>query len=194
MLASYIIDPSRTIEDVQSVMTHFDQTFVQDDVSVYGKGKSFHIPEDDILDKHIASILDAIHVVQPQMMTILEAHEQTSLLSEIELPLALILSEMEYIGIHTDIDTLKEMETVIQTELDQLIEQIHEQAGEKFNINSPKQLGVILFENLSCPSLKKNENGLFNSGRCARKIAKCSSNYRQHFNVSYVIEIAVDLC
>lgn len=159
MLASYIIDPSRTIEDVHSVMTHFDQTFVQDDVSVYGKGKSFHIPEDGILDKHIASILDAIHVVQPQMMTILEAHEQTSLLSEIELPLALILSEMEYIGIHTDIDTLKEMETVIQTELDQLIEQIHEQAGEKFNINSPKQLGVILFEKLELPVIKKTKTG-----------------------------------
>ncbi|PXA19874.1 DNA polymerase I, partial [Staphylococcus pseudintermedius] len=111
------------------------------------------------LDKHIASILDAIHVVQPQMMTILEAHEQTSLLSEIELPLALILSEMEYIGIHTDIDTLKEMETVIQTELDQLIEQIHEQAGEKFNINSPKQLGVILFEKLELPVIKKTKTG-----------------------------------
>ncbi|MEJ7301364.1 DNA polymerase I, partial [Staphylococcus caprae] len=72
MLASYIIDPSRTIDDVQSVMTHFDETFVQDDVSIYGKGKTFHIPEDDVLDKHIATILDAIHVVQPQMMTILE--------------------------------------------------------------------------------------------------------------------------
>ncbi|ARJ49983.1 DNA polymerase I [Staphylococcus lutrae] len=159
MLASYIIDPSRTIDDVHSVMSHFDNTHVQADVSVYGKGKSYHIPEDEQLNQHVASILESINVVQPQMMEILNAHEQTQLLSDIELPLALILSEMEYTGIHTDIETLKDMEGTLQTQIDQLIAEIHEQAGETFNINSPKQLGVILFEKLKLPVIKKTKTG-----------------------------------
>lgn len=48
MLASYIIDPSRTISDVQSVVSLYGQSFVKDDVSIYGKGKKFKVPEDDV--------------------------------------------------------------------------------------------------------------------------------------------------
>lgn len=159
MLASYLIDPSRTIDDVQSVMMHFDQTFVNDNISIYGKGKSFKIPEDDVLDEHISSILDAIQTVYPQMLDVLKEHNQLDLLNDLELPLAYILSQMEIIGVHTDIETLKEMEEGIQTQLDELIQSIHEQAGESFNINSPKQLGVVLFEKLQLPVIKKTKTG-----------------------------------
>ncbi len=159
MLASYIIDPSRTIDDIASVVSHFKRTYVKDDIAIYGKGKSYHVPKDEILYAHIASILDAIHEVQPQMMEILEAHQQTALLSEIELPLASILSEMEAVGIYTDVETLKNMEQDLQAQLDDLIQAIHDLAGEPFNINSPKQLGVILFEKLKLPIIKKTKTG-----------------------------------
>ncbi|KIX89951.1 DNA polymerase I [Staphylococcus microti] len=159
MLASYLIDPSQTIDDVSSVMSRFANTHVQDDVAIYGKGKSYHVPEDDVLNTHIASILDALQTSQSEMTEILESHQQLDLLTELELPLAQILSEMEYTGIYTDKATLQVMEKDLQQRLDELIETIHEQAGEDFNLNSSKQLGVILFEKLGLPVIKKTKTG-----------------------------------
>ena len=72
----------------------------------------------------------------------------------LELPLARILSEMEETGIYTDINDLRQMQSEIQGKLDLLISNIHEAAGEEFNINSPKQLGVVLFETLELPVIK----------------------------------------
>ncbi|HDE4003241.1 TPA: DNA polymerase I [Staphylococcus aureus] len=159
MLASYIIDPSRTISDVQSVVSLYGQSFVKDDVSIYGKGKKFKVPEDDVLNPYVASITDAIYFVKPNMDKQLEEYNQVELLADLELPLAKILSEMEEIGIYTDVHDLEEMEKEIQEKLDVLIRNIHDAAGEDFNINSPKQLGVVLFETLQLPVIKKTKTG-----------------------------------
>lgn len=93
MLASYIIDPSRTIDDVRSVVTHYHQNYVKDDISIYGKGKKRSIPDDEVLNTHIASITEAIHESQPLMFKELEAHNQIDLLQNLELPLARILGK-----------------------------------------------------------------------------------------------------
>ncbi|UXU60562.1 DNA polymerase I [Staphylococcus agnetis] len=159
MLASYLIDPSQTIEDVASVSSLYEGTFVQDRATIYGKEKSYLIPDDQPLAEHIASILDAIEIMYPMMQQKLDAHEQMTLLTDIELPLALILGEMEFTGIYTDVTTLQTMEADIQSKLDTLIKDIHKVAGETFNINSPKQLGVILFEKLQLPVIKKTKTG-----------------------------------
>ncbi|HDC3143877.1 TPA: DNA polymerase I, partial [Staphylococcus aureus] len=159
MLASYIIDPSRTISDVQSVVSLYGQSFVKDDVSIYGKGKKFKVPEDDVLNPYVASITDAIYFAKPNMDKQLEEYNQVELLADLELPLAKILSEMEEIGIYTDVHDLEEMEKEIQEKLDVLIRNIHDAAGEYFNINSPKQLGVVLFETLQLPVIKKTKTG-----------------------------------
>lgn len=159
MLASYIIDPSRSIDDVKSVVSLYGQNYVKDNITVFGKGKKHHIPEESILNEHIASVTEAISAVTPIMKSQLEDYNQIELLKDLELPLARILSEMEEIGIYTDINDLKEMEFEIQKKLDVLISNIHESAGEAFNINSPKQLGVVLFETLQLPVIKKTKTG-----------------------------------
>lgn len=159
MLASYIIDPSRSIDDVKSVVSLYGQNYVKDNIKVFGKGKKHHIPEESILNEHIASVTEAISAVTPIMKSQLEDYNQIELLKDLELPLARILSEMEEIGIYTDINDLKEMEFEIQKKLDVLISNIHESAGEAFNINSPKQLGVVLFETLQLPVIKKTKTG-----------------------------------
>ena len=92
------------------------------------------------------------------MVAELESHQQIDLLLNLELPLARILSEMEETGIYTDINDLRQMQSEIQGKLDLLISNIHEAAGEEFNINSPKQLGVVLFETLELPVIK-NKTG-----------------------------------
>ncbi|MCG2095354.1 DNA polymerase I [Staphylococcus epidermidis] len=159
MLASYIIDPSRSIDDVKSVVSLYGQNYVKDNITVFGKGKKHHIPEESILNEHIASVTEAISAVTPIMKSQLEDYNQIELLKDLELPLARILSEMEEIGIYTDINDLKEMEFEIQKKLDVLISNIHESAGEAFNINSPKQLGVVLYETLQLPVIKKTKTG-----------------------------------
>ncbi|EHJ07022.1 DNA polymerase I [Staphylococcus simiae] len=159
MLASYIIDPSRTIDDVQSVVSLYGQNYVKDNVAIYGKGKKFQVPEDDVLNPQVAAISEAINEAKPVMEEQLKEYNQLSLLADLELPLARILSQMEETGIYTDVNDLKEMEQEIQQKLDVLINNIHEAAGEQFNINSPKQLGVVLFETLKLPVIKKTKTG-----------------------------------
>lgn len=159
MLASYIIDPSRTIDDVYSVVTNYHQTYVKEDVSIYGKGKKRQVPNAEILNTHIASITKSIDAVKPLMEKELESHQQMNLLKDLELPLARILSKMEEIGIYTDINDLQRMQQELQEKLELLVQRIHDAAGEEFNINSPKQLGVVLFETLKLPVIKKTKTG-----------------------------------
>lgn len=159
MLASYIIDPSRTIDDVYSVVTNYHQTYVKEDVSIYGKGKKRQVPNAEILNTHIASITKSIDAVKPLMEKELESHQQMNLLNDLELPLARILSKMEEIGIYTDVNDLQRMQQELQEKLELLVQRIHDAAGEEFNINSPKQLGVVLFETLKLPVIKKTKTG-----------------------------------
>ncbi|WP_114603181.1 DNA polymerase I [Staphylococcus sp. EZ-P03] len=159
MLASYILDPSRSIDDVHSVVSQYGQNYVAEAVHVYGKGRKRQIPEDEVLNPYIAAILDAINQCVPIMHDQLKEYNQLDLFKDLELPLARILGKMEELGVYTDVEELKEMESEIQGKLDTLIARIHEAAGESFNLNSPKQLGVVLFEKLGLPVIKKTKTG-----------------------------------
>lgn len=159
MLASYILDPSRSIDDVHSVVSQYGQNYVAEAVHVYGKGRKRQIPEDEVLNPYIAAILDAVNQCVPIMHDQLKEYNQLDLFKDLELPLARILGKMEELGVYTDVEELKEMESEIQGKLDTLIARIHEAAGESFNLNSPKQLGVVLFEKLELPVIKKTKTG-----------------------------------
>ena len=78
---------------------------------------------------------------------------------EVELPLTLILSDMEIEGFNVNEDLLDEMTITFKEDIDKLEKEIYELAGEEFNINSPKQLGTILFERLELPVIKKTKTG-----------------------------------
>lgn len=81
------------------------------------------------------------------------------LFENIEMPLAKVLAKMETTGIRVDKKVLEEMGTEIKIKLEILTRDIYNYAGEEFNINSPKQLGEILFDKLKLPGAKKNKNG-----------------------------------
>lgn len=159
MLASYILDASKTIDDVYSVVSEFGIFYVPNDESIYGKGKKLHVPERSILFEAIAKKVTAIAETKEKMIALLKEKEQLALHDDLELPLATVLAEMETIGITVDKSTLVEMQENLKVRLDKLIEQIHNHAGSEFNINSPKQLGVILFEDLKLPIIKKTKTG-----------------------------------
>ena len=113
------------------------------------------IPSDDVLNPYVGTIINAINQVKPKIQQQLDDYNQTDLLHDLELPLARILSKMEETGIYTELSELQQMEVEIQSKLDVLIDNIYDAAGEKFNINSPKQLGVVLFETLKLPVIKR---------------------------------------
>ncbi len=89
----------------------------------------------------------------------LESNGQLELMYNIEMPLAKVLSSMELTGFLVDVDSIEEYGTVLEAQINDLVSKIYDLAGEEFNINSPKQLGTILFEKLGLPAKKKTKSG-----------------------------------
>ncbi len=158
MLAKYLIS---TTEDnkVETIGRLFANKYISTDDEVYGKGAKRRVPEDEILFKHLASKVHVLATTKEIMIKNLEENEQYHLLTEMELPLAGVLAKMEIAGIAAEVSTLEEIGSANQKLIADLTEKIYELAGEEFNINSPKQLGVILFEKLQLPHGKKTKTG-----------------------------------
>lgn len=89
----------------------------------------------------------------------------------IEMPLVYALAEMEEVGIKVEGDKLSAYGNALKIDIDRLENEIYEEAGEKFNINSPKQLGVLLFEKLEMPGGKKTKTGYSTSADVLEKLA-----------------------
>ncbi len=101
----------------------------------------------------------------------LEELEEYALFSNVETPLIPILAEMEIAGISVSKQVLGQLEEEFQTELDSLQEEIHGLAGYTFNLNSPKQLGVLLFEELELPHGRKTKTGYSTDMKVLEKLA-----------------------
>lgn len=89
----------------------------------------------------------------------IKANEQQNLLEEIEIPLAKVLAKMENVGFAVDRQGIADYGSMLSQQIDELEKTIYEQAGGQFNINSPKQLGKVLFEDLGLPVKKKTKSG-----------------------------------
>ncbi len=97
--------------------------------------------------------------VSTRLKTEIESNGQEYLLYQVEMPLAEVLASMEHLGFMVDKKGIAEFSEKISGELRQIQAEIYELAGEEFNINSPKQLGVILFEKMGLPARKKTKSG-----------------------------------
>ncbi|MBQ5478566.1 MAG: hypothetical protein IIT64_12275, partial [Bacteroidaceae bacterium] len=101
----------------------------------------------------------------------LEAADMMKLYNEIELPLCEVLASMENIGVQTDAEGIKEFGKGLEKEIDELSRRIFESAGKEFNILSPKQLGVVLFEDLGLPCKKKTKSGYSTNAEVLEELA-----------------------
>ena len=131
----------------------------------------------------------------------IEKNEQTSLLKDMEIPLANVLVSMELEGFYIDKDELNNFGNKITTEISLLEQNIYSLAGEEFNINSPKQLGEILFVKLGLPAKKKTKTG-YSTGaevledlRGSHEIIDSILKYRQlaKLNSTYVEGLAKEI-
>lgn len=107
----------------------------------------------------------------PVLLEALQQHEMEMLFNEIEMPLVFVLADMEREGIGIDADALKEYGTQLVGSITEYEQKIYKEAGEEFNINSPKQLGVILFEKMQLPNGKKTKTGYSTAADVLDKLA-----------------------
>lgn len=160
LLASYLINNENNSDDMAEVCRMYGNDTVRSDLDVYGKGKSEKIPtDDDVLYNHLATKVEAIETLKQTLLDKLKEHEQDDLFASIEIPVARVLAIMEINGIKVQADTLTELQDEFAVELKKMEKQIYDEAGEEFNINSPKQLGHILFEKMGLKPIKKTKTG-----------------------------------
>ncbi|QOR65802.1 DNA polymerase I [Cytobacillus suaedae] len=171
LIASYILNPSESTVDIASIAKVKGYGNIQADETVYGKGAKRTIPQQDVLAEHLIREAKALHYLKDKLNEELVENEQLELFTELELPLTLILAEMEATGITVDVERLKSMGEELRQKLSSLEQTIFASAGEKFNINSPKQLGSILFEKLNLPPVKKTKTGYSTSADVLEKLA-----------------------
>ncbi|HEL1633010.1 TPA: DNA polymerase I [Streptococcus suis] len=159
-LAKYLLS---TVEDnsLTTIANLYGQTSLVPDEAVYGKGAKLDLPEREIFFPHLARKVQVLIETEEPMLTKLEENQQLDLLFDMELPLANVLAKMEIAGIKVEAETLKAMQSENEVLIDQLTKEIYELAGQEFNINSPKQLGTILFEEMGLPLeyTKKTKTG-----------------------------------
>jgi DNA polymerase-1 len=162
MLASYVLDPGRRSHAIDALAVEFLGVAMTGYDELCGKGKQ-QMPYAEVpiiaardyscADGDIALRLRALF--EPKLVE----HEVAPLLGEIELPLVGVLAEMEWAGITIDIPWFRSLKTRFEAARLELERQIHEEAGETFNIASNPQLRTILFEKLGLPIKKKTATG-----------------------------------
>ncbi|WP_442595407.1 DNA polymerase I [Neobacillus sp. D3-1R] len=182
LIASYLLDPSENIDDISSIAKKYKKAFVQSNEDFYGKGAKRSVPGLKDLSEHIVRKAIVLEELKDTLESELRQNQQDELFYDLELPLSLILADMEATGVKIDIDRLKKMYEEIAEKLLELETKIYQLAGECFNINSPKQLGVILFEKLGLPSMKKTKTGYSTSADVLEKLAEDHEIIREILN------------
>ena len=173
-IAEYLIDSkSSTSYECSAIAMKYLTRKIKSKEDLLGKGakaKKFDEIEFDELSVYIGDILNTVNGVYPKMEENLKETEMDGLFYHVEMPLVEVLGSMEYIGMKVDKDQLNELKEKFTTIINELENEIFELAGEPFNINSPKQLGVVLFEKLGLPVIKKTKTGYSTNAEVLEKL------------------------
>ena len=151
---------------------------IKDDIGYLANTLDYNIPlydkkevvsEEENIKRNILKakfIYDTKNKFEEEMIK----EENINLFNDIEIPLAKVLADMEITGIRVNKDVLINMGEEIKIKLELISKDIYNYAGEEFNINSPKQLGDILFDKLRLPFAKKNKNGYVTDADVLKKL------------------------
>ena len=155
-LAAYLLNPLNSSYTAESLLSDY---------------LGLTVSSDSLDSKDQALVAYGFKELKKNFDERLNETKQYKLYTDIELPLSLVLFEMEKTGILVDRAGLKKYEEDLSVSIDDLEKEIYEEAGEEFNILSPKQLGVILFEKMNMPSSKKTKTGYSTSADVLEKLA-----------------------
>lgn len=146
MLSAYLLRPSDSNYDLEHLCLEY----------------SVCVPEflNTLGEKDInVSLAATVKPLFEKLNVLIDEANQQSLLDEIELPLSAVLAKMEYAGFEVDKEGIEQFGKELGEKINQLTKEIYDSVGYEFNINSPKQLGVALFEDLHLPCKKKTKTG-----------------------------------
>lgn len=173
MIGEYLIDSSKSSYHLKELSAFYLNENISDEDELLGKGKnrkSYQAVEHLELHRFLGQQVRAILQLTSPVKEKLKALEVEDLYYQVELPLTEVLATMEYYGIKVDKHMLMKLEIEFSNMINQLTEEIYQLAGEPFNINSPKQLGEILFERLSLPPIKKTKTGFSTNAEVLEKL------------------------
>lgn len=162
MICQYLINPAQNSYSINIISKEYLDYYGIDEEELLGKGKnkrSFIDLDENELCEYLSFNLDTVLSVETKMKNLLKEQEMLDLYYNVELPLVQVLASMEYYGFKMDIDELKKLGKEYEEEIESLTNNIYELAEMEFNINSPKQLGDVLFDKLSLPVIKKTKTG-----------------------------------
>lgn len=172
-VAAYVLNPARSSYDIKvmalDMLRHeipSQKEFLEDagQTTLFGTDHSAFAN----YGLHWCVVSDALRAQQEKQLV---QAESEFVCREIEFPLIRVLADMEHVGIRVDGSMLEEIGRKLTANIDQIQQDIYELAGETFNINSPTQLGPILFEKLGLPAGKKTKRGYSTSADILKKIA-----------------------
>lgn len=157
-IANYLIDVTSKSE-IDKIVFNYLGEIISSNEEIYGKGAKRSLPTQELLNSYIAKIAASILEVKPLMIKRLGEENMLDLYKNIEIKVARVLANMEFEGIHVSKKALDEMSHEFDERIKVLEGSIYTLAGSEFNIASPKQLGVVLFEDLGLPVVKKTKTG-----------------------------------
>lgn len=172
VLCAYIIDPSLPNKDLKSIFEYFMENTLPYFEEIYGKKTILQIPSDEVIAKYCIDKMNIAISIKSLMEEKLTESNQLSLLYDIEIPLAKVLGKMEICGFKVNKTRLEEIGLFLSDEIHDLEQEIYNLVGHEFNIASPKQLGVVLFDELQIGKGKKNKTGYSTSAEVLEKLAK----------------------
>ena len=185
MMIAYHLISSQTKENIELPIEHLTGIELDNYADKFGKEKPENISAEEYgkyLCQRTMGLLECYDILKEE----LEDRNLMKVLNEIEMPLIEILSSMEIKGIKIDPEYFSNYEKELGDLIEKLQEKIYEEAGEEFNINSPKQLAEILFFKLNLPPVKKTKTGLSTDEEVLEKlkadgaeIAKAILEYRK---------------
>jgi DNA polymerase-1 len=175
MIAAYLLNPSSENYNLGNLFWEYLK-YLKNNENKEDKQNTIMSMEDAC--ENAQNILKLKDILEDKM----EEKSLISLFRKIEMPLVKTLGDMEINGIKVDIDFLKEMSQQVNTRLGELKKTIYNLSGTEFNINSPKQLSVVLFERLKLPVIKKTKTGYSTNADVLNTLAP------QHKVVSFILE------
>lgn len=176
MIADYLLEPGQRNHSLDAMSDRYLNHKMVPITELIGKGKK-QITLDQVELERVAYYAAEDADVPLRLYEILnplldESPKLRELFDTVEIPLIEVLAEMEYNGIKVNTELLASMSKEFASQLETLTTDIHELAGEEFNIDSPKQLSVILFEKMGMPIIKKTKTGASTDAEVLGELAK----------------------
>ncbi len=161
-IALYLLEPTRTAYDIWEISTEYLGKVMESEESIFGKGKNkktlFDMEKEELI-KYAVNWCNTVEGLKNIFIDKLNELKLDKLFYDVEIPLIYVLADMEYEGFAIDKDILTSIGDKLEKKINELTLSIYKDSGEEFNINSPKQLGEILFEKLELPPIKKTKTG-----------------------------------